>query len=126
MVGEWCYDYDEKKAYCNLDPFRVKDFCLEGNDVLAAFMEQEGRSFSWSVVWNKLYAKTLWNQCVSEFRKFSRKHGHMIMWEDIAFSSGLWAHAQKVVNVHHANYYYFQHAGASTATKKSRKMFKQI
>ena len=121
VVGEWCYDYGEKKAYCNLDPFRVKDFCLEGNDVLAAFMEQEGRSFSWSVVWNKLYAKTLWNQCVSEFRKFSREHGHMIMWEDIAFSSGLWAHAQKVVNVHHANYYYFQHAGASTAPQKSRK-----
>lgn len=121
VVGEWCFDYGGQKEYCNLDPFRIKEFCLTGNDVFAAFMEQEGRSFSWSVVWNKLYTKTLWDQCVSGFRKFSKEHGHMIMWEDIAFSTGLWAHAQKVVNVHNINYYYFQHSGASTAPQKSRK-----
>ena len=45
----------------------------------------------------------------SQFRQmfldFFKEHGHMIMWEDIAFSSALWANAQKVTNVHNILYY---------------------
>lgn len=120
VVGEWCYDYGDVVKYCNLDHFRIREYCLSGDDVLSAFMEQEGRNYSWSVVWNKLYAKTLWEQCAPDFKRFSEKHGHMLMWEDIAFSSGLWTRASKVVNVHGANYYYDRHETASTALSKSR------
>lgn len=120
-VGEWCYDFGNEKRYCNLDHFRVRDYRLLDDDVLKNYMEQEGRNFSWSVVWNKLYTKSLWDKCVQEFKSFSKKHGHMLMWEDIAFSTGLWARAKKAVNVHGANYFYVQHSGASTALNKNKK-----
>ena len=45
----------------------------------------------------------------------------MLMWEDIAFSSGLWPRAKKVTNVHDIHYYYFKHAEASTGVNKSIK-----
>ena len=121
-VGEWCFDTDGKsRSYINLDPFRIQDYCLEGKDILKAFMEQEGTCFSWTVVWNKLYRMELWQKCLPDFIKFSEEHGHMLMWEDIAFSSGLWSNAQKVVNVHNVLYFYFKHEAASTSLNKNKK-----
>lgn len=117
-VGEWCFDHEGgDKVYCNLDPFRIHDYELNGEEVLDAFMEQAGRSFSWTVVWNKLYRKTLWEKAIEQFKEFSTEHGHMLMWEDILFSSGIWIYAQRVVNVHNILYYYYKHSGASTARK---------
>lgn len=123
VVSDWCYSYEETNSqeYCNLDPFRIQNWDLIGKQVLQAFMEQEGRSFSWSVVWNKLYSKELWNRCYPDFVAFSKEHGHMLMWEDIAFSSGFWSYAQKVVNVHGGLYYYFKGADSSTVVRRHRK-----
>ena len=128
VVGEWCFDHDGKyKDYINLDPFRLNDYCLEGNDILCAFMEQEGTCFSWTVVWNKLYRKDLWNRCLPMYKAFSEEHGHMLMWEDITFSAGLWSCARRVVNVHHVLYYYFKHSQVSTVINKyKRKNLKDI
>lgn len=121
-VGEWCFDFGGgNKAYLNLDPFRLNDYLIEGDDVVSTLMEQEGRCYSWTVVWNKLYLKTLWDQSYPDFLKFSMDHGHMLMWEDIVFSIGLWVRANKIVNVHNINYFYFQHGNASTSFNKSRK-----
>lgn len=115
-VGEWCFEYENGwQEYLNLDPFRIQDICLTGDEVLKEFMRQEGRCFSWHVVWNKLYSRSLWNQCEKDFVDFSNEHGHMLMWEDVAFSSGFWTHAQKVVNAHGVNYFYYKHSAASTS-----------
>lgn len=115
-VGEWCFEYENGwREYLNLDPFRIQDLCLEGDDVIKEFMNQEGRCFSWHVVWNKLYSRQLWDQCESDFVSFSEEHGHMLMWEDVAFSSGFWNCAKKVVNVHGGNYFYYKHSEASTS-----------
>ena len=70
VVGEWCYDYGDRKEYRNLDHFRFQEYSLSGDEVLTAFMEQEGRNFSWWVMWNKLYTKALWDQCVPAFGGF--------------------------------------------------------
>ena len=116
VVGEWCFEYETGwREYLNLDPFRIQDLCLCGSEVIDSFMKQEGRCFSWHVVWNKLYKRDLWEQCEADFVNFSRQHGHMLMWEDVAFSSGFWTCAKKVVNVHGGNYFYFIRESASTS-----------
>ena len=116
VVGEWCFEYETGwREYLNLDPFRIQDLCLCGSEVIDSFMKQEGRCFSWHVVWNKLYKRDLWEQCEADFVNFSRQHGHMLMWEDVAFSSGFLTCAKKVVNVHGGNYFYYKHSSASTS-----------
>lgn len=120
-VGEWCFDFNgAHRDYCNLDHFRLMDYDLKGKQVMDAFMAVQGRNFSWTVVWNKLYTRKLWNKCFPMLDCFSREHGHMIMWEDIAFSSALWAGAKKATNVHGAYYFYFKHDGASTHNTANR------
>ena len=126
VVGEWCNDFEGgAKTYINLDPFRIRDYHLEGDEVLAAFMQAQGQCFSWTIVWNKLYRKSCWDLCMDSFRKFAREHGHMNMWEDITFSSALWCHAKRVSNVHGVLYFYYRHSAALTSgvapLKKNRK-----
>lgn len=114
-IGEWCFEYENGyREYLNLDPFRIQDVDFSGSNVIKNFMEQEELCFSWHVVWNKLYSRSLWDKCESDFVEFSQNHGHMLMWEDVAFSSGFWNYANRVVNVHGANYFYFKHQEAST------------
>lgn len=120
-VGEWCYDHNGTyKEFLSLDPFRLNDYLLEGDEILERFMEQEGICFSWTVVWNKLYRMELWKKCEPDFTAFSNQHGHMLMWEDIAFSSGLWSRARRVSNEHGAYYFYYKHEAASTSINKSK------
>ena len=122
VVGEWAFDYLERgKQYLNLDPFRIRDFDLNGGEAAAAFIEQEFRCFSWSVIWNKLYRLDLWRSAEPSFKDFSKEHGRMQMWEDVVFSTGLWLRAKRVTNVHHVLYYYVKHQDAMTNKALSRK-----
>lgn len=115
-IGDWCFEYETGwREYLNLDPFRIQDVHFNGPEIIREFMRQEGRCFSWHVVWNKLYSKELWNRCENDFIDFSKEHGHMLMWEDVAFSSGFWNCANLVVNTHGANYFYYIHKTASTS-----------
>lgn len=121
-IGDWCYDFNnEYKAFNNLDPFRIyNQLILTGDDVLNAFMKQEGTCYSWTLIWNKLYTKDLWDKCYAELLEFSNYHGHMVMWEDIAFSSVLWANATSVTNTHDALYFYYRHDDSSTRINYQR------
>lgn len=115
VMGNFLYEYEDgSRKNCNLDPARLKDFCLTGDDVLKTFMEQKGLCFSWHLVWNKLYKKSLWDSGYEEFVKFSDEHPNLIMTEDIAFSSWFWTHAEKVINSRNAYYYYYQRTNRST------------
>lgn len=128
VVGEWCYDFDDgHQAYLNLDHFRLKDYYLADQQVMDAFMDVQGQNFSWTVVWNKLYKKKLWDRCYKGFKQFSDSHGHMLMWEDIAFSSALWTYAKCVTNVHDIMYFYRKHMAAATSLSNDhRKNLKYI
>lgn len=113
-VAQWCYnDEDGHKEFANLDHFRLDDIVLEDEQILNTFMEVQGRNPSWSVVWNKLYTKELWMRCHSLFKEFCAESGNVSSWEEIVFSSALWAFAKKVTNVHGCNY--FAHKNKTSA-----------
>ena len=111
VVGDWCFDCEGgNRNYPNLDPFRCHDYELTGDEILKAFMEQEGNCFSFWKVWNKLYRKSLWDSCAESFKTFEKEHGHMMTCEDLVFSSLLWSNASKVTNVHGGLYFYAKNA----------------
>ena len=119
VVGEFCFDYNGRaRSYWNLDPFRICDYNLTGNDVLEAFMAQEGNCFSWWVVWNKLYKKDLWDSCAENFKTFAKEYGSIRNWNDVSISAQLWTKAKKATNVHGASYFYFTHNESLVATAK--------
>ena len=85
-----------------------------GDDVKRAYYGQEGSAFVWHTVWNKLYRKSLWEQCYPHLKKLNE---HIVMTEDVAFSSVAFYFANKVSRADNATYYYCQNDAASTSTK---------
>ena len=79
--------------------------------VRTKFWEQEGLCYSWHTIWNKIYRKNLWEQAISYFERINT---HVIMTEDIAFSSVLFYFANCVASVENDAYFYCENENAST------------
>lgn len=85
---------------------------LRGENVLNTFMQQEGSNFCWHTVWNKLYRRELVEKCLPYFEKIDF---HLVMGEDILFSSIFYTIAQSLSFVNADAYFYFRHSEASTS-----------
>lgn len=126
VIADWAYEYENgKMEYLNLDNIRISDLDLKGEEITDAFMKQQGSCFSWHTVWNKIYSKKLWDRCASNFVKASVEKGHIIMCEDIMFSTALWFNADHVVNVHDITYFYCKHSNQSTNAGNDFKKYKK-
>lgn len=109
------------KEYLNMDPLR-RETVLENDKVFSAFMEQEGNCYSWHLVWNKLYLRSLWEDAMADLTEFSLKAPHVTMCEDMAFSTALWIRAKKFANITQGAYYlYSQHSEQNTKNHSDKK-----
>ena len=88
------------------------EHALYGEEVRNAFFSQDAACYAWHTIWNKIYRKTLWDKCVPEYRLVTE---HLIMTEDIAFSSILFYNANSFTHVDsNSCYFYFANENAST------------
>lgn len=89
---------------------------LYGDDVRNQFYGQEGTCYSWHTVWNKIYKKDLWDKCLPDLLLLDK---HIIMTEDVAFSSIIFYYANSFCYLGSTNaYFYCVNEGASTNTQK--------
>lgn len=85
-----------------------------GEDVLKNYLRQEGYCFLWHAVWNKIYKRRLFDLGMPFFESIDE---HLIMGEDILFSSVLHYYAKSFSKVDFAYYFYIQHSEASTSLR---------
>ncbi len=122
VIADFANEHKDKRLeYYNFDNIRFRDINLKGDEIYNTFMRQHGSWFGWHTIWNKLYKRTIWDQGIAYLQEFSDKCGRLIMTEDIAFSCVLWRYANKVVNVHNALYFYYQHPQQSTCNNTFKK-----
>lgn len=84
---------------------------LYGDDVRRAFYAQELSCYSWHTIWNKIYRRDLFDRCRAELEKLDQ---HIIMTEDVAFSSVLLYEARSMARIHDDGVFYCMHAASST------------
>lgn len=96
------------------------DFDIKDKSPFEAFFEQKGLCYIWHTVWNKLYKKELWDSALPYFEKQKQ---HLIMTEDVVFSSVIFYFAKKISHVDYSYYFYFRHKGASTGLDNDSKKF---
>jgi len=111
VIGKTVWE-DEGERYV----YNYHDNCfnftkLTGADIREAYFSQEANCYSWHTIWNKLYSKKLWDKCMAIFRGVSE---HIIMTEDIFFSSILFYEAQVLTKVNNDAYFYCTNKSAST------------
>ena len=90
------YIYNYHEAALSFDTIR-------GEQIKESFFGQEYQCYSWHTIWNKLYKKELWDKCAAEF---GTVEDHVIMTEDIYFSSILFFNAKVIYRVNHDAYFY--------------------
>lgn len=116
---------EHEKTVFGFHDIAFPDETLEGESIFKAFLEQEGRCYSWHTIWNKLYKKSLWDTCLPFYKE---QKEHLVMMEDIAFSFPLFFFARKMTKVENSVYYYCQNSGSTTDSKSAsfKKLEKNI
>lgn len=84
---------------------------LTGEAIKEQFFTQEGLFYHWHVIWNKIYSKELWDKCLPYYKKQNK---HLIMTEDLVFSSILFCNAKKYCSSQYDGYFYSIRPEAST------------
>lgn len=85
---------------------------LEGSAIVERYLEQEGYTFFWYAVWNKIFSKEIFDQARPYFDRITE---HTIMAEDVAFCSVLLAMADRISCIDYYTNYYLQSATSSTS-----------
>ena len=121
VIGKTVWEKNKYKYVFNLHESCFHFDALTGDEIKKAYFTQEAQCYSWHTVWNKLYKKSLWDKCLPEYETVDR---HIVMTEDIYFSTLLLFNAQKAVTVNTEAYFYCMNENASTdSTKISFKKF---
>ena len=97
------------------------NFELNGKEIFDEFFKQRGKSYDWHTVWNKIYKMDLWKKAEPYYSKITK---HLIMTEDLAFSTVLLFFANKMTYIKNDGIYYCQNDSASTNSQKAT--FKKI
>lgn len=108
----------EDKFYYPHNMLNQKEWNLQNDEIIDALMKQQGLDFGWWVVWNKLYSIDIWKRVK---RLVDQENNHLIMCEDVAFSTCFFLSAKHFVNVHSNYYYYYKGDEASTNKKYTKK-----
>ncbi len=105
--------FNEKSRYYiqNLIDFNLQD--MTGDEYRRKFFEQEGLFYNYHTIWNKVYSKKLWDKCRPFYNEIV---GHLIMTEDVAYSTVLTANCQKFGFVNEYGLFYLVREDASTSS----------
>lgn len=110
--------HQDRDGYRFLYNLYEAGFCfdrLDGEAVRERFYAQEGQCYAWHTIWNKLYSKSLWDRCMPYYKRIRQ---HVIMTEDIAFSSVLFYFAESAAVTANDAYFYCANDNASTNTEE--------
>lgn len=127
VMGEFYMEENGVYSYFNFSHTRLMDIDAKGQEIRELLGKQAGLDFSLHVVWNKIYRKDLWEQC---YPYLQLQRQHLIMCEDVLFSSVFYYFSQHMTNIHGDFVYYVQSEdssiGLSSSVKKYRKNIADI
>nr|WP_272507417.1 HAD-IA family hydrolase [Clostridium aestuarii] len=112
VIGKTIFEKNEKEREIK----NLHDCCflfdeLNGQEIRKSYFNQKGLCYSWHTIWNKIYKKELWDKCMPYYIRITE---HLIMTEDIAFSTLLFYFADRVTTIQSEGYFYCQNGDAST------------
>lgn len=111
VIGKTVWEKSGERFIYNYHESALSFEQIVGDQIKTTFFGQEYQCYSWHTIWNKLYKKALWDICEREFCDVKE---HIIMTEDIYFSSLLFFNAKKISRVNHDAYFYCVNENAST------------
>jgi len=96
---------------------------IEGDSIFSEYFRQEGTCYLWHTIWSKLYSKKIIKKAIAHYHNIKK---HLIMTEDVVFSTVLFYYAEKLSCSHYAYYFYVRHSDASTSLVGGILKFKKM
>lgn len=122
VIGEIYLEDEKGYSYFNLSHTRVMDIDVYGDDASKLLFDQAGKDFTLHVVWNKVYRKDLWERCYPYLKQQDK---HLIMCEDVLYSSIFFYFAKHVTNIHGDFVYYYQSNNSSIGLNSNYLKYKK-
>lgn len=122
VAGKVVHEDSSGYRYVHNSYYTLQDEVFEGDEVLDKFLEQEGLCFVWHTIWNKLYSRKVWDKALLFL---DQVEDHIIMCEDVLFSSVAFTFIKKFATTDYAYNFYLQHSSASTAVNNNFAKFKK-
>lgn len=97
--------------YSPHDMLQQVDWDLKETEIIDTLMKQRGLDYGWWLVWNKIYACQIWKDTKKILKS---QEAHLIMCEDVAFSTAFFSAAKHFSNIHYNYYYYYRGSSSST------------
>ena len=90
-----------ERFYYNLDPIRLQNYCLQGEDIFREYLNNKGLFFGYTFFENLLIEKKFWKEKIQPRiqEELSKGKGYLGS-EHIVCSALVWKFAEKLVNVH--------------------------
>lgn len=115
--NHWRFIFNSNNSLCTQ---AVK----KDDEIFDYLIKDCGLDFTIHTVWNKLYSKELWSRALKDLKRVKQ---HLIMTEDIMFSTILFYHAKRMAFSNHDGYFYFRNGNSSTiSTNGLKKCHKNI
>lgn len=113
VIGEYVLEFPNGTyQYQNYSHTRLCELSAENEDVLKCLLQQKGSDYSLWVVWNKIYHKSIWEKALPYLKQQKR---HLIMCEDILYSTVLYAFSERLRSVKGDYVFYYKDDGSSTS-----------
>ena len=123
VLSNFCTDEDGAKSVFT-GYSKESMLSTPGDSTFEKYLNNEGRIFRWHVIWGKLIQKKLWDK-VSDY--YYAVDQHLVMCEDVLFSTLIMRHAKNVHINDDAYYFYFSFENSATGDRSSEhKIIKNI
>ena len=107
--NDWAFHTERTRYACLGDSTISNDFTYEGNDVLPAFLKNEGREHSYFVLWNKLFRASVLKSAAEELYTLAESEDRYNYSEDALICFFAFKESKKIANVHTGYYFYRIH-----------------
>ncbi len=122
--GNFFLEENKRKVIFNISDLPADQVISNQNRaLLSLYFAQRGLNFAWSLIISKLYTRRLWTRALPYLEK---QKEHLVMLEDIAFSTVLFALADQACFLTVNDYYaYFKSADSVTGSHKNAAQLKK-
>ena len=114
VIGRTVREEEGRRFIYNLHEACLPKEVVEGEEIRDLFFGQEFRCYAWHTMWNKLYKRSLFDRCLPDLVDCRE---HIVMGEDILFSTVLMSRAGRLATVFEEAYFYCANEEAATSGK---------
>ncbi len=124
--NDWAFHTERTRYACFGDSSISSDFTYEGDEVLPAFLKNEGREHSYFVLWNKLFKAATLKGILPSVKPIAEDEERYNYSEDALICFFAFKNSKKIANLHTGYYFYRIHSSQTVNIVNEERLVSHI